>query len=189
MAQYANDPRVARPYFCASSQNSDGFGYTGISPADLIAAFGTPGGGLHRCRPGPAGFTDAIAGWNFVDDDNDPYDAVHYDHGTGTAEDAVGAASTVDQEVGTCPDCMVLPIKVGDSFITSGNAFAEAALFAVDSGATVIQEALGTYDVTETDTEAIAYAEDHGVPVVANQRRTRSPSTTTCRPSSRTPSW
>ncbi|HXQ75795.1 MAG TPA: S8 family serine peptidase [Acidimicrobiales bacterium] len=168
VAQYANDPRVARPYFCASSQNSDGFGYTGISPADLIAAFGTPGGRSYMARRGPAGFTDAIAGWNFVDDDNDPYDAVHYDHGTGTAEDAVGAASTVDQEVGTCPDCMVLPIKVGDSFITSGNAFAEAALFAVDSGATVIQEALGTYDVTETDTEAIAYAEDHGVPVVAS---------------------
>ena len=63
---------------------------------------------------------------------------------------------------------MVLPIKVGDSFITSGNAFAEGALFAVDSGATVIQEALGTYDVTETDTEAITYAADHGVPVVAS---------------------
>ena len=61
-----------------------------------------------------------------------------------------------------------MPIKVGDSFITSGNAFAEGALFAVDSGATVIQEALGTYDVTEDDTEAITYAEDHGVPVVAS---------------------
>jgi hypothetical protein len=166
--QYANDPRIAKPYFCASSPNGDGFGYTGISPADLIAAFGTPGSKYYAARSGPAGFTDAIAGWDFVDDDNDPYDAVHYDHGTGTSEDAVGAASTLDQEVGTCPDCMVLPIKVGDSFITSGNAFAEGALFAVDSGATVIQEALGTYDVTETDTEAITYAEHHGVPVVAS---------------------
>jgi hypothetical protein len=63
---------------------------------------------------------------------------------------------------------MVLPIKVGDSFITTGNAFAEGALFAVDSGASVIQEALGTYDVTESDTQAITYAEDHGVPVVAS---------------------
>lgn len=166
--QYANDPRIAKPYFCASPQNEDGFGYSGISPADLIAAFGTPGGKYYAARSGPAGFTDAIAGWDFVDDDNNPYDAVHYDHGTGTAEDAVGAASTLDQEVGTCPDCMVLPIKVGDSFITSGNAFAEGALFAVDSGASVIQEALGTYDVTETDTDAITYAEDHGVPVVAS---------------------
>jgi len=166
--QYANDPRIAQPYFCASSQNGDGFGYAGISPADLIATFGTPGDKYYAARSGPAGFTDAIAGWDFVDDDNNPYDAVHYDHGTGTSEDAVGAASTLAKEVGTCPDCMVLPIKVGDSFITSGNAFAEGALFAVDSGATVIQEALGTYDVTETDTEAITYAEDHGVPVVAS---------------------
>ncbi len=165
--QYANDPRIAQPYFCAS-QAGDGFGYTGISPADLIAAFGTPGSPNYVADSGPAGFTDAIAGWNFVDDDNNPFDAVHYDHGTGTAEDAVGAADTLSQEVGTCPDCMVLPIKVGDSFITSGNAFAEGALFAVDSGASVIQEALGTYDVTATDSEAITYAEDHGVLVVAS---------------------
>ena len=83
-------------------------------------------------------------------------------------QDATAAAGTEAQEVGTCPDCMVLPIKVGDSFITTGNAFAEGALFAVDSGASVIQEALGTYDVTESDTQAITYAEDHGVPVVAS---------------------
>ena len=165
--QYEKDPRIARPYFCAAN-HGDGYGYTGISPADLIRAFGTPGSRYYAARSGPAGFTDAIAGWDFVDDDNNPYDAVHYDHGTGTAEDAAGAAGTLDQEVGTCPNCMVLPIKVGDSFITSGNAFAEAALFAVDSGASVIQEALGTYDVTQTDTQAITYAEDHGVPVVAS---------------------
>ena len=83
---------------------------------------------------------------------------------------------------------MVLPIKVGDSFITSGNAFAEGALFAVDSGATVIQEALGTYDVTESDTQAITYAT-----TTASRwwpaRPTRSPSTTTCPPCWRTPSW
>jgi hypothetical protein len=165
--QYADDPRIAKPYLC-STTDGDGSGYTGISAADLIAAFGTPGSPHYAARTGPAGFTDAIAGWDFVDDDNNPFDEVHYDHGTGTSEDAVGAASTLAQEVGTCPNCMVMPIKVGDSFITSGNAFAEGALFAVDSGATVIQEALGTYAVTQTDTEAIDYAEDHGVPVVAS---------------------
>jgi hypothetical protein len=165
--QYVNDPRLTAPTFCAS-QDGDGFGYTGISPADLIAAFGTPGSPTYDALSGPAGFTDAIAGWNFVDDNNNPFDDVHYDHGTGTAEDAVAAADTVSKEVGTCPDCMVLPIRVGDSFITSGNAFAEGAIFAVDSGASVIQEALGTYDVTKTDSEAITYAEDHGVPVVAS---------------------
>ena len=85
--QYANDPRIAKPYFCAA-HHGDGYGYTGISPADLIATFGTPGSRYYAPRTGPAGFTDAIAGWDFVDDDNNPYDAVHYDHGTGTAEDS-----------------------------------------------------------------------------------------------------
>ena len=137
-------PGSPQPYFCAT-QDGDGFGYSGISPADLIADLRDSGRArYYAARSGPAGFTDAIAGWNFVDDDNDPYDAVHYDHGTGTAEDAAGAADTLDQEVGTCPDCMVLPIKVGDSFITTGTPSPKAALFAVDSGATVIQEALGT---------------------------------------------
>jgi hypothetical protein len=165
--QYAADPRLPHTTFCAT-RGGDGFGYTGISPADLIAAFGTPGSPSYTARRGPAGFTDAIAGWNFVDDTNNPYDDVHYDHGTGTAEDSVAAAGTLASEVGTCPNCMLLPIRVGDSFITSGNAFAEGALFAVDSGASVIQEALGTYDVTATDNQAISYAEAHGVPVVAS---------------------
>ncbi len=47
--QYANDPRIAKPYFCATA-GGDGFGYTGISPADLIAAFGTPGGTYYAAR-------------------------------------------------------------------------------------------------------------------------------------------
>ncbi|HLH28952.1 MAG TPA: S8 family serine peptidase, partial [Acidimicrobiales bacterium] len=165
--QYANDPRIPHPTFCAA-HGGDGFGYEGISPADLVDAFGTPGRPSYRSVPGPAGFVDAIAGWDFVDDDNNPYDDVRYGHGTGTGEDSVAAADTLAGEVGSCPNCMLLPIRVGDSFITSGNAFAEGALFAVDSGASVIQEALGTYDVTPTDTEAVAYAEAHGVPVVAS---------------------
>jgi hypothetical protein len=38
-----------------------------------------------------------------------------------------------------CPSCMVLPIRVGDSFIADSNLFAQAYVFAVDSGVQVIQ--------------------------------------------------
>ncbi|HEV7679584.1 MAG TPA: S8 family serine peptidase [Candidatus Dormibacteraeota bacterium] len=148
---YAQDPRVARPYFCSN----------GISPKDLIAAFTTLG------RQAPAGFTEAIAGWNFVDNSNDPYDDVHYDHGTGEAHDSTGAANST-ADIGTCPNCMVLPVRVGDSFIAFGNDFAQGVLFAVDSGATVIQEALGTMDVTTSARDAVEYASAHGVPIVAS---------------------
>ncbi len=149
---YAHDPRVTQhPFFCG------GF----VSPKDLITAF-TPLG-----LESPAGFTEAIAGWNFLDNSNDPYDDVHYDHGTGEAHDSGGAANSTD-DVGACPNCMILPVRVGDSFIAFGNDFAQGVLFAVDSGATVIQEALGTLDVTTTAREAVDYAQAHGVPIVAS---------------------
>ncbi|MHB1519484.1 MAG: hypothetical protein ACYCVN_12095 [Acidimicrobiales bacterium] len=184
VAQYANDPRVAavaRAYggvFCATHKSGAANGYTGISPEDLIRAFGRatmpgPGGRqvpnpYYRARQGPAGFTNAIAGWNFVNNNNNPYDAVHYDHGTGEAEDSSAAAGALATEVGSCPNCMVLPIRVGDSFIATANTFAEGVLFGVDSGASIVQEALGTLNDTTTAQQAIDYARAHGVPVVAS---------------------
>jgi len=161
VAQYANDPRISS-HFCAGS------GYAGVSPEDLIRAFGQPSSPFYYGHSGPAGFTEAIAGWNFVDDTNDPYDDVHYDHGTGEATDSTGAADALGQEVGTCPNCMVLPIRVGDSFIATGSDFAQGVAFAVDSGANVVQEALGTLDETTSARQAIQYANAHGVPVIAS---------------------
>lgn len=180
VAQYASDPRVAavaKDYgglFCSTPRGPYPAEPGLVSPMDLIRAFGTPTLANNTPTPyyyghtGPAGFTEAISGWNFVDNNNNPYDLVHYDHGTGEAQDSTGAAGNLTQEVGTCPNCMILPVRVGDSFIASSNAFAEGVLFAVDSGASVVQEALGTLDVTNTARQAIAYAQAHGVPVVAS---------------------
>ena len=177
--QYANDPRVAAVvkdyggYFC-SAHTHNNYGYTGISPMDLIRTFGTPDLPDGQPNPyyyghsGPAGFTEAISGWNFVNNDNNPYDVVHYDHGTGEASDSAAAANSLAHRVGVCPNCMILPVRVGDSFIVSGNAFAEGVLFAVDSGASLIQDGLGSLNITETDRQAVAYAQAHGVPIVAS---------------------
>jgi hypothetical protein len=165
---YAADPRIAKPYFCDSPDHQDGRGYAGISPADLIATFGTRGSKHYYGHQSPTGFTEAIAGWNFLDNTNNPYDDVHYDHGTGEAEDSNGAADTINRELGTCPSCMVMPIRVGESFIAQSDAFAQGVMFAVDSRASVIQEALGTVDITTTTRQAVTYALKHGVPIVAS---------------------
>ncbi len=183
-AQYATDPRVmavAKAYgglFCATASGSYPAQPGTVTAMDLIRTFGTPtmpaaGGGSvpnpsYDGRQSPAGFTEAIAGWNFVDGNNNPYDSVHYDHGTGEAQDSTGAANTISDEVGACPNCMILPIRVGDSFVTSANQFAQGVLFATDSGASMIQEALGTYDDTATAQEAVDYANAHGIPVIAS---------------------
>jgi hypothetical protein len=176
VSQYANDPRVAAVvatyggYFCASQGTS----YTGITAADLIRAFGDPklGNGKPNTdyveSTGPKGFSNAIAGWNFLDNNNNPFDDVQYGHGTGEGQDIAGSANSTAGEVGACPDCMIMPVRVGTSFITTGDPFGEAVLFAVDSGATMISEALGITDVTPTDRQAVAYAAANGVPIVGS---------------------
>ena len=177
VSQYAADPRVAavaadyHGLFCASHDDNS---YAGISPEDLIRTFGRPtlpGGAANPYflgHVGPAGYSEAIAGWNALDDTNDPYDDVAYGHGTGEALDMAGSANSLNSEVGGCPDCRILPVRVGTSFIATGNAFANGVLFAVDSGATSISEALGATDQTASADQAIAYATAHGVPIVGS---------------------
>ena len=46
-----------------------------------------------------------------------------YGHGTGEAEDST-AAENGTGDVGTCPQCRFLPVRVGDSFIADGGRFA-----------------------------------------------------------------
>jgi subtilase family protein len=149
-ADYANDARVG-------DRNGNGV----IDPQDLIRAFsdGTDADGN--------GYVDDVAGWNFLDDDNDPFDEVAYGHGTGEARDSTAEADD-GGDLGTCPSCMVLPIRVGDSFIADSNLFAQAVVFAVDSGVQVIQEALGTVNNSSSARAAIDYAYANDVPVVAS---------------------
>src|SRR5437763_3922686 len=112
------------------------------------------------------GYTDDIAGWDFYENDNDPADDVHYDHGTGEARDS---SAEIELHTTQCPNCMVEPLRVGDSFIADINEFAQAAIYATDNGVSVIQEALGTLNHTAFGQAAVDYAYQHGVVVVASE--------------------
>jgi hypothetical protein len=133
-----------------------------LTPEDLIIAFSDGVDHDHN------GYANDIAGWNFVDDNNDPYDDVHYGHGTGEDEDSTAEANNSSGETGSCPNCMVLPLRVGESFIADANRFAEATLYAVDRGVSIVQEALGTYNAPLFARQAIDYAYNHGVAVIAS---------------------
>jgi hypothetical protein len=63
---------------------------------------------------------------------------------------------------------MVLPVRVGDNFIADSNLFAQGVVFAVDSGAHVVQEALGTVNNSSFARAAIDYAYASHVPVIAS---------------------
>jgi hypothetical protein len=151
-----------------------------LDPEDIIIAFsnGTDSDGN--------GYVDDIAGWDFLDNDNDPYDDVQYGHGTGEAKDSSAEANNeVDvvrccddsgnpytvrfgDQAGACPNCMFIPLRVGDSFIADASNFGQATIYAVDNGVRVVQEALGTLDNTRLGTEAVDYAYAHGVSVIAS---------------------
>ena len=159
---YACDSRVAAVVTGSSPRHALRHGPTGmLTPEDLILAFSN---GVDHDQNG---FASDIAGWNFVDNNNDPFDDVQYGHGTGEAEGSNGEANTT-QNLGTCPDCMVLPLRVGESFIADDNRFAEAALYAVDRGASVVSEALGTLNSSYFARQAVEYAYRHGVVVIAS---------------------
>jgi len=159
---YACDSRVAAVVNGPSPRHALRHGPPGmLTPEDLILAFTDGRDHDHN------GYANDIAGWNFVDNNNDPFDDVQYGHGTGEAGDSNGEANTSGR-LGTCPDCMVMPLRVGESFVADVNRFAQAALYATDSGAYVIQEALGTLNDSLFAREAIEYAYNHGTAVIAS---------------------
>ena len=147
---HAQDSRV-------SDLNGNGV----VDPQDLIAVFSD------GTDADTNGYVDDIAGWDFHQDDNDPFDDVSYGHGTGEAEDSSAEAAN-GGGVGTAPNAMFIPVKVSDSFVSDVNDFARGVVFGVDSGAAVIQEANGSLDHTAFGQDAIDYAYARGVPVIAS---------------------
>ncbi|GIK77928.1 MAG: hypothetical protein BroJett022_16180 [Actinomycetes bacterium] len=132
-----------------------------LEPQDLLIAFsdGVDDDGN--------GYVDDLVGWDFLDDDNDPFDDVQYGHGSGEARDSTAEADN-GGEVGSCPNCMSVHLRVGDSFIADGNRFGAAVTYAADNGVQVIQEALGTLNNTSLARQAVDYAYRHGVVVMAS---------------------
>jgi hypothetical protein len=132
-----------------------------LTPQDVLIAFsdGTDADGN--------GFVDDIAGWDFLDNDNDPYDDVQYGHGTGEARDSVAEVDN-GGDAGSCPNCTFVPLRVGDSFVADVNRFAQGSVYAVDNDVLVIQEALGTLNNSRLARNAVQYAYDHGVAFMAS---------------------
>ena len=92
---YECDPRVGHAPGTAAA----------LAAEDLIHAFSNGTDADHN------GFVDDIAGWDFFDNDNDPYDASSYfaaaNHGTGRAENAVergNDGARLDRRLPALPD-------------------------------------------------------------------------------------
>ncbi|MEA2443800.1 MAG: hypothetical protein QOJ12_1092, partial [Thermoleophilales bacterium] len=132
-----------------------------LIPQDITIAFSDGTDGDNN------GYVDDVAGWDFVDNDNDPYDDVHYGHGTGEAKGSSGEANN-GGSLGTCPNCTVVPLRVGESFVADVNRFAQAVTYATDNNVLVVQEALGTLNNSHLARRAVDYAWNHGVTIIAS---------------------
>ncbi len=114
------------------------------------------------------GYVDDISGWDFMKNDNDPYDDTRYGHGTGEARDSSAAANNGIGSAGICAQCRFVPLRVGDSFIADVNDYAKSVIYATDNGASVIQEALGTINMSRFAQDAMDYAYARGAIVIAS---------------------
>lgn len=148
---YAGDARVA-------DLNANGI----IDPQDIIWRFSDGEDGDDN------GYADDICGWDFLEDDNDPWDETDGGHGTAGGIWSAGEANNGNGMVGTCPNAMLLPVRVGYSFVVDVNDFAQGVVFAVDSGAWVVQAALVGVNNTAFAQSAIDYAYSRGVAVIAS---------------------
>lgn len=153
---YAQDPRVTVD---DGNDASDG----NLDASDLIYEFGD------GVDDDGNGFVDDIAGWDFFGNDNDAFHTYYDDfgtHGSGVIEEmAAEGGDDDDHDIGVCPGCGVLPVRVGDTFVTDGSRVGMAILYAVERGVLGINLSIGALTNPDTTTAAVAYARARGVSV------------------------
>lgn len=112
-----------------------------------------------------------LPGKDFVNNDNDPRpqsDSQYASHGTVVAGIVAAATNNSIGVAGTGVDTRILPIQVlSDSGIGSTLTVRQGIIYAADQGANVINLSLGTGSDDPALKEAIDYAYDRGVVIVA----------------------
>ena len=134
----------------------------GLDPSDLLAVFsdGVDDDGN--------GYPDDIAGWDFFGGDNNPFadpQITNADHGTGVME-GVGEAAEDGSGIGACPNCAILPVRIGDTFISHGDRVGQGLAFAADHRVAAVAMAIGAMSHPGWVGDAAAWAQAEGVTLV-----------------------
>jgi len=113
----------------------------------------------------PNGYVDDFIGWNFVNQDNNPWD----DDGHGTfVAGLIGAATNNGTGIaGINWGVKIMPLKIMNVF-GRGRAFhvAKAITYAVDNGARVLNLSLESEHLTRIEQQAVDYAHAKGAIIV-----------------------
>ena len=109
---------------------------------------------------------DLVAGWDFINSDNDPTD--DHGHGTNVAGIALASGNNTIGYAGVNWNAKVMICKaLNENNSGSYAAMAEAIYYAVDNGAKVINMSIGGSGNSITLSDAIDYCYDNGVVLVA----------------------
>src|SRR6266545_1030493 len=107
-----------------------------------------------------------LRGRDLYNNDDDPSD--DEGHGTYTAGVAAASADNGAGIAGICWGCKILPVKVLNHRGQGDDADIAAGIrWAVDQGARIISMSLGGPDDTDVMRDAVAYAHDHNVLIIA----------------------
>ncbi len=108
------------------------------------------------------GYIDDFRGWNFVFNNNDPYD--DNDHGTHCAGTVGAIGNNSKGVVGVNWQVKLMALKfLGQDGSGTTAAAAEAIIYAVNNGAKVLSNSWGGGEASQTLEDAIKYAHQHGV--------------------------
>ncbi|MDQ3728086.1 MAG: S8 family serine peptidase [Actinomycetota bacterium] len=142
-----------------------------LDGSDLIAAFSGDLDGDSDPDDDQNGYDDDIAGWDFFDDDNDPFDASSCcsakGHGTGRAKEAVAQTNNGQADTGMCPDCQFMPLRIWDTFVVPTDFQAMGVVYAADNGADVTEAANGGLTNTRFSRRAYEYADSKGLALMS----------------------
>ena len=158
------DPAFALPdqvYGLTQIQAQSGWDYTAGDASVVVAVVDS---GIKLDHPEFAG--RLTAGYDFVNDDDTPDDDAG--HGTHVAGIIAAGMDNGVGSTGVCPRCLLMPVKVlGANNLGTWSNLAQGVLYAADHGADVINLSLGGTVSSQTLAAAVAYAQAHGVLVVA----------------------
>jgi thermitase len=130
------------------------------SPTVIVAVVDS---GVSQTHPDLQG--KVLPGYDFLNDHPEPVDEVG--HGTAVAG-IIGARGGDGSGItGVAMDTMILPVKVGSVDGSPISAIAAGTVWAVDQGAHVINLSLGSDFPSEALHDAMRYAYERGVPVIA----------------------
>jgi len=156
-----SDPRLGEQWALSKMQVPNAWDYSTGNPDVLVAVLDT---GADFSHPDLAG--KLVPGYDFVNQDDNPQD----DHGHGTHVSGIIAAATNNGIgiAGVSYNTRVLVVKILNAQGVGTHAdIAQGIIWAADHGARVINMSLGGTQGSQTLQDAVNYAWDHGVVIVA----------------------